>query len=59
MTDLPNDPEITPELWSFVKANFRRPRTDRAFYTLMAILEGRRREVEKSPPTPQEGNKHE
>lgn len=41
--DLPNDPEITPEIWEYVKANFYRPTTDKSFFTFAALIEARHR----------------
>jgi hypothetical protein len=37
------DPEITPEVWSWVQANYSRPTTDKSFYTFAALVETRHR----------------
>lgn len=45
----PPDAEITPEVWAFVHAQYVRPTTDRAFYTLAALVEQRHRSAQKGP----------
>lgn len=37
------DPEITPEVWAWVQANYSRPTSDKSFYTFAALVETRHR----------------